>query len=243
VEENLKSPITTFVCFDIETTGLNPQQDKIIEIGAVKVVNKKIVGIFNELIHPQMKLPAIITSITGINDAMLVNADTLDNVIPRFLEFAGDHIVLGHNIMFDYSFIKKAAAKMNMGFEKTGIDTLELSRYLHRDLESRSLENMCRHYQIHNDHAHRAYDDAKATAMLYVQLCNNFFTEHPDVFRPRELTFKVKKSQPITKKQKNYLIDLLKYHNIDSEQSIDTLTQSEASRWIDQIILSRGRMS
>lgn len=243
VEEKLNSPVTTFVCFDIETTGLNPQQDKIIEIGAVKVIDKKIVEVFRKLIHPQMKLPAIITNITGITDQMLEGAEREEIVIPQFLEFTKDFVVLGHNIMFDYSFIKTAAVRMKMEFNKTGIDTLELSRHLHKDLESRSLENMCRHYQIKNNNAHRAYDDAKATALLYVQLCNHFFAEHKEMFQPKELSYKVKKSQPITKKQKNYLIDLLKYHNIDSEQLNDTLTQSEASKWIDQIILTHGRMN
>lgn len=243
MKENYKSPITTFVCFDVETTGLNPQKDKLIEIGAVKVVDKKIVSIFSKLINPQMKLPTLITNITNIKDDMLINADPQDKVLQEFLEFAENHVIIGHNIKFDYSFIKTAASQMNLGFEKAGIDTLELSRNLHGNLESRSLENMCKYYNINNEHAHRAFEDAKATAMLYVKLCNDFFDENPQMFVPKPLSYKVKKSNPITKKQKNYLIDLLKYHNIESERLLDALTQSEASKWIDQIILSHGRMS
>jgi DNA polymerase-3 subunit alpha (Gram-positive type) len=145
--------------------------------------------------------------------------------------------------MFDYSFIKTAAEREYLVFEKKGIDTLELSRKLHSELESRSLESMCRYYNITNDHAHRAYDDAKATTMLYVKLCNDFFNSNPAVFRPKLLKYKTKKSQPITNKQKKALIDLLKYHKIDIVlQSIEGLTQSEASRWIDKIILERGRI-
>lgn len=243
MEANKKSPITTFVCFDIETTGLNPLNDKIIEIGAIKVVDKKIAGIFSELINPGMKLSPAITKLTGINDEMLVYADNTDNVIRRFLEFTENHIVIGHNIMFDYSFIKTAATLRKLEFEKYGIDTLELSRKLRGDLESRSLENMCKYYKIKNERAHRAYADAKATALLYTKLCNDFFEEYPEVFISKPLIYKMKKTRQITKKQKNYLIDLLKYHNIVSVQPLDNLTQSEASRRIDQIILNNGRMS
>ncbi len=240
--ENQKDRIITFVCFDIESTGLNPQQDRVIEIGAVKVKEGKVVGHFSKLINPQIKLPSLITKLTGIDDDMLEYADTAATVIKLFLEFAEDYVVIGHNVMFDYSFIKTAAEKEGLGFEKKGIDTLELSRKLHRDLDSKSLESMCRYYNINNNHAHRAYDDAKATAMLYVKLCNNFFNDNPDAFRPKQLNYKVKKVQSITKKQKIYLIDLLKYHKIDLIPSIDTLTQSEASRWIDRIILGNGRI-
>ncbi len=241
-EDKLCNPITSFVCFDIETTGLNPQTDKVIEIGAVKVKDKKIVEYFSELINPGIKLSPLIANLTGISDNMLKDADTEERVIQKFVDFTEDYVVIGHNILFDYSFIKTAAGGFHMGFEKKGIDTLELCRKLHGSLESRSLESMCRYYNINNEHAHRAYEDAKATVVLYVKLCNEFFQDNPKVFEPKQLIYKVKKVQFITKKQKNYLIDLLKYHNIDIVQPIDTLTQSEASKWIDEIIFNHGRM-
>lgn len=240
--DKINSPVTSFVCFDIETTGLNPRTDKVIEIGAVKVKEKKIVGYFSELINPGVKLSPLITNLTGISDDMLKNAESEELVIQKFIDFAEDYVVIGHNILFDYSFIKTAAGKIHSGFEKKGIDTLELCRKLHGNLKSRSLESMCRYYNINNEHAHRAYEDAKATVMLYVNMCNEFFENNPKVFEPKQLIYKVKKVQFITKKQKNYLIDLLKYHNIDIVQPIDTLTQSEASKWIDEIIFNNGRM-
>lgn len=242
-KNKLTQRITSFVCFDIETTGLNPSTNQIIEIGAVKVKDGKVSGRFSELINPGIPLPDLIVRLTGINDAMLKNADTVSNVLRRFLEFAEEEVVIGHNIMFDYSFIKSAAVKEKLTFEKQGIDTLELSRKLHPELESRSLENMCKFYHINNVNAHRAYDDAHATTLLYVNLCNIFFEENINAFRPKPLIFKVKKVIPITKPQKNYLNDLLKYHKIESMCSLDTLTQSEASRWIDKIILEKGRIN
>lgn len=239
---NRKERITSFVCFDLETTGLSPVKDKIIEIGALKVKEGKIIAKFKEFINPQMKLPERIVELTNITDAMLMVADTEDKVVRRFLDFVGDDIIMGHNLGFDYSFIKTAAHKQQREFEKMGIDTLELCRVLMPDMESKSLSSMCRHYNIVNEYAHRAYDDAKATALLYVNLCNEFFEHKPEVFKPKPLYYKVRKMSPITAKQKNYLIDLIKYHKIENVQSIDTLTQSEASRIIDKIILEKGRI-
>lgn len=240
--KELLEPITSFVCFDIETTGLDPNIDKIIEIGGLKVKDKKIVGVFKEFINPGMLLPDKIIQITNITDDMLINAREEEEVVREFIDFVGDDIIIGHNIKFDYSFIKTAAKANGLSFEKMGIDTLELCKKLHTELTSKSLGNMCKYYGIQNDNAHRAYDDAKATALLYVKLCNEFFEAFKEYFRPKEMVYKIKKSRLITSKQKNYLIDLIKYHNIDSIQSIDTLTQSEASKIIDGIILNQGRI-
>ncbi len=237
-----KERITSFVCFDIETTGLSPESDKIIEIGALKVKDGKIIEYFNEFINPLMKLPGHIIRLTGITDEMIRYAETEDAVLGQFVRFLEDYIVIGHNIGFDFSFVKRAAKRYHLHFEKTGIDTLTLCRKLLPDLESRSLASMCGYYNIINDNAHRAYDDAKATAMLYVKLCNEFFSDKPEVFLPRPLQYKVKKIQSITNKQKNYLLDLMKYHKIENIQVIDSLTRNEASRMIDKIILEKGRI-
>ena len=240
--KELFEPITTFVCFDIETTGLDPEEDRIIEIGGIKVKDKKIVGQFREFINPGFALSPKIIDITNITDEMLKDAPSEEEVIKGFLDFAQEDILIGHNIPFDYSFIKIAASKLKLSFERFGIDTLVLSKKLHGTSSSRSLENMCKLYNIKNEHAHRALDDAKATAMLYVHLCNEFFPYHKKEFMPKPLAYKIKKSRLITTKQKNYLIDLLKYHNIENIQSIETLSQSEASKLIDNIILNKGRI-
>lgn len=242
-EVEKRERITSFVCFDVETTGLSPLKDKLIEIGALKVKEGKITEKFTEFINPQMKLPRRITELTGITDGMIKNADMEDKVVKRFIEFSEDYVVMGHNLMFDFSFIKTAASKLNLLFDKKGIDTLDLSKKLLPELESRSLGNLCKYFNITNEHAHRAYDDAKATAMLYVYLCNQFYQQNPEIFNPKALSFKVKKNQPMTGKQKIYLLDLLKYHNIEYVSSIDNLTQSDASRMIDRIVLNHGRIN
>jgi len=202
-----------------------------------------VVDKFTAFIQPGISLPENITKLTGITDDMLANAKKEDEVVKDFIEFAKDFVLLGHNIMFDFSFTKVAAKRIGLPFDKTGLDTLVLSRKLLKDLPSKSLTNLCLHYGIENKRAHRAYEDARATALLYVSLCNEFYLKHPEVFLPTQLNYKVKKVSPITGKQKNYLLDLIKYHNIDYMQSLDELSQSEASKIIDKIILTKGRIN
>jgi exonuclease, DNA polymerase III, epsilon subunit family len=239
--------VNTFVAFDIETTGLRPGLDKIIEIGAVKVIDGGIKETFSRLINPQMALSEKIIQLTGITDNMLADAEDEKVVMSDFYDFLGNNIVLGHNVLFDYSFIKTFFYSNGINFEAQGIDTLYLSRMLHQELESRSLGNMCKHYKINLENAHRAYHDATATCALYFRLAEEFGEASEEIFQAKPLYYKVTKMQAITNKQKNYLLDLLKYHKINKqyilgELSVDALTKSQASRMIDSIILNYGRI-
>lgn len=229
-----------FIAVDIETTGLSPVKDKIIEIGAVKVKNGEIVETFSKLIDPQIELNERIVNLTGITDDMLRGKDPIEKVIGQFLEFAQELPLLGHNILFDYSFLKTAATKEKHSFERKGIDTLFISRVLHEELESKSLGSMCDYYGIVNENHHRAFDDAVASMKLYFQLAKSEKATN-EVLAAKPLIYKPKKIEPVTQKQKNYLLDLLKYHKIDIRQSMDTMTKSEASRLIDRIIFQYGR--
>lgn len=234
--------LNTFVAIDIETTGLNPERDKIIEIGALKVIDGKITQEFSELINPSIPISHRITSLTGITDKLLKDAPDIEKVLKEFLEFAGDLPVLGHNILFDYSFLKVNFSNLGILYERLGMDTLKLSRNLHNNLESKSLSSMCRYYGIYNAHAHRAFDDAKAAYELYYRLKNNFEQKVPEYFSEEPLIYKIKKREPITPRQKNYLNDLVKYHKIELIQPVEHMSKSEASRLIDKIILSNGRI-
>ena len=120
-----------FTAIDVETTGLNPKTEKMIEIGAVKVRDGKIVAKYDSLINPGKKLEERIIELTGITDEMLADAPLPEKVLPEFFDFIGEDILLGHSIMFDYSFLKRAA--VNMGLVKSkdnryGIDTLRIAR-------------------------------------------------------------------------------------------------------------------
>ena len=118
----------TYVCIDLETTGLNSKRDKIIEIGAVKVEQGKIVAEWETFVNPGRKLEERITELTGIRDEQLADAQVISDLLPALFAFLGDHVLLGHCILFDYSFLKKAAVNEKMRFERQGIDTLKIAR-------------------------------------------------------------------------------------------------------------------
>ena len=240
--------IEDYICLDLETTGLNPKTDRIIEIGAVKVRNGNIVDSFETFVAPERKLEQRIVELTGITDEMLKSAPPKEEVISQFLEFAEEDILLGHSVLFDYSFIKRVAVNCKLKFERQGIDTLKIARKFLPDLESRSLGFLCSHYQIEHN-AHRAMADAKATVSLYKKLCEEFYNEQD--FKPAPLLYKVKRETPITKPQKERLYRLLELHKLsiekDEEFAVlltmepDKLTRNEASRCMDRILSKYGR--
>ena len=229
-----------FIAVDIETTGLSPIKDKIMEIGAIGVMDGEIVEKYSQLIDPKVELSERITNLTGITNEMLENKPEQKMVIHEFYEFAGELPLLGHNILFDYSFLKTALAIEKISFERKGIDTLAISRVLHEDLESKSLEHMCNYYGIINENHHRAYEDAVTAYKLYQELAKHEKATQ-QILAAKPLMYKPKKIEPITPKQKNYLNDLIKYHRIEFKQSIETMTKSEASRAIDNILFQYGR--
>lgn len=140
--------LRSYIAFDLETTGLNPEQNEIIEIGALKVRDGKVQQRFMEFIRPVESISSSITELTGITNDMVKDAKCRQEVIPEFLEFCGDDILIGHNVIFDYSFIKINALAEGMCFERAGIDTLKIARKVHRDMDSKSLGNLCRHYHL-----------------------------------------------------------------------------------------------
>lgn len=237
--------IDSYVCIDLETTGLNPKTDRIIEIGVVKVWNNEIVQEWESLVNPGRNLEERITELTGIKDEQLTSAPTVDEVLPILLEIIGDGPLLGHSVLFDYSFVKKAAVNRKMTFEKEGIDTLKIARKYLADLESRSLGCLCRHYGIcHN--AHRALDDARATVELYRKLAELFYAQEDmqgdkSLFRPKKLCYHAKRETPITIPQKEQLYKLIDKHKLILDYDISKLTRSEASRWIEKILAEYGR--
>lgn len=231
-----------YVVLDLETTGLEPSRDRIIEVGAVKVRNGEIIDEYGTLVNPQMEIPERITALTGISNEMVQNKPYISEVLTKLLEFCGNLPLLGHNIMFDYGFVKHQAVNSGMEFEKKGMDTLKLARVLLPDLPSRSLQNLRVHYGISQDDAHRALEDAKTTYLLYERLYKEFAGNRAELFEPKELIYKVKKQSPVTAAQKRYLQDLIKYHRIDLNIEIDSLTKNEASREIDKILSTYGKI-
>ncbi|HEY9575762.1 MAG TPA: exonuclease domain-containing protein [Lachnospiraceae bacterium] len=231
-----------WIVLDLETTGLHPKNDKIIEIGAIKIKEDRIADSFCTFVNPHRKLSGQVEDLTHISTQMLEDAPSIEDVLGNFVDFCEDYPLLGHNILFDYSFMKHATVNAGLCFEKKALDTLKIARVLHKDLDSRSLESLCRHYGIVQEYAHRALDDAKNTYFLYKKLKEKFYAENESLFQPKELLYKPKKQSPITAAQKGYLKDLLKYHKITCDIEIEKLSKSEASRKIDKIILEYGKI-
>lgn len=159
----------TYVVFDIETTGLSFANDKITEIGAVKIENGNIVDQFSALVDPQMPLPPKIVELTGITDDMLRGQPTIDEVLPKFMAFIGDASVVAHNASFDTSFIKENCNRQKLVFNAPVLDTLSLSRLLLKNLKRHRLNTIAKHLKIELLNHHRAVDDAVATAKIFLR--------------------------------------------------------------------------
>lgn len=225
----------TYVSIDLETTGLNPRRDKIIEIGVLKVERGEITDRFSTFVNPGRKLEERIVQLTGIRDEELEGAPYIEEVLPEALSFLGELPLLGHSVLFDFSFMKKAAVDQRLSFEKNGLDTLRIARRYLADLEHRNLDYLCKYYGIPHQ-AHRALEDAEATHILYRKLAELFYgKEDEGLFVPAPLHYQVKRDTPATKAQKEQLYSLLWQHRIVLNVDVERMTRSEASRFIDQI--------
>lgn len=160
----------TYVVFDIETTGLSKEKEMITEIGAVKVADGKIIDRFSTFVNPQRPISAEITKLTGITDDMVKDAPTIENVLPEFLKFCEDTVLVAHNASFDTGFIRIAAERAGLGeLHHTIVDTLELARALLPELNKHKLDIVCEYLGVTLNGHHRAVNDAEATAEVFIK--------------------------------------------------------------------------
>lgn len=166
---------TGYVVFDLETTGLSPFKDEIIEIGAVKVDNDgKIVDTFTTLVKPTQPVSEFIQNLTGISNEMLADAPSIYTTLPRFNDFVGDATVIGHNVTFDIAFVQqKAKIFKDIQFLNPYIDTLTLARKAYPGRKSYKLQDLINDYNLKTYAAHRALADVVATQQLYELLKRN----------------------------------------------------------------------
>ena len=157
----------TFVVFDIETTGLSKETESITEIGAVKVVDGKIIDRFSTFVNPERPIPAEITKLTGITNEMVADAPVITEILPKFLEFCQDAVLVAHNANFDTGFIRlNAERKCGIEVKNTVLDTLELSRSLLPELKK---DIVCEQLGVSLEGHHRAVNDAEATAEVFLK--------------------------------------------------------------------------
>lgn len=180
----------TFICFDIETTGLSARTEKITEIGAVKVVNGEIVDTFSTFVNPEKPIPARIVELTGINDSMVKDAPTQSEAVNAFLDFAGDSILVAHNAPFDISFIREACKNMNRLFTNTSIDTVAISRAILPDIKNCKLDTVAKFLRLGEFNHHRATDDAQMLAMIFINLCRRLADDY-DIHNTVDINTKI----------------------------------------------------
>ncbi len=170
--ENLDTGLEerTYVVFDLETTGLSPVKNRIIEFGAVKIEKGEIVDRFSEFVNPQVPIPYNIERLTGINDGMVMEADTIEEVLPRFLEFSKDCVLVGHNVGFDCSFVKENCKRLSLPYDFTSVDTVGMARVLLPGHAKYTLDAVAKLLSVSLENHHRAVDDAEATAGIFQKL-------------------------------------------------------------------------
>lgn len=168
----------TFICFDIETTGLSAARDMITEIGAVKVENGVITDTFSTFANPEMPIPQKITQLTGITDDMVKDAPSQSEAVGAFLEFAGNNVLVAHNAPFDTSFIAKACEDMGREYNYTSIDTVAISRAILTDIKNCKLDTVAKFLRLGDFNHHRATDDAEMLARIFINLCQRLTDDY-----------------------------------------------------------------
>ena len=173
----------TYVVFDLETTGFSPIKDKIIEIGAVKVEQGKITERFSTFVNPKVPIPFQITQLTSITDQMVMDAPDIETVLPKFLAFVGDAVLVAHNASFDVGFIEQNCRYQDMIPDFTSVDTVAMARILLPTLSKFKLNVVANALHISLENHHRAVDDAGATAEIFVKFVEMLRDRNVDSLR------------------------------------------------------------
>lgn len=244
--------LNTFVALDLEATGLNEKNDRIIEVGAVRFQNGAVCAEYHSLIQPQRMLEERIIELTGIRNEDLQNAPLFSEIAEQLREFLGNDPLVGHRIRGDVAMLKRAFAMQKILFSVAAIDTLTWSRKLLPTLESRQLGALCAHYRIPIK-AHRALEDARANGYLYLKMCEEF--PQMDQAEATCVLVNIKRDTPATGAQREQIQRLSKQMTekglIDEERRFvcpdgqirvlpgsaecKALTRSEASRLVEYL--------
>ncbi|MCX7695624.1 MAG: PolC-type DNA polymerase III [Caloramator sp.] len=197
-----------FIVFDIETTGFNPQTDEIIEIGAVKINNYQIIDRFSVLINPEREISDEIQKLTGITNEMVKDKETIVDILPKFIEFIGDGVLVAHNAKFDTGFLREKFKKFNLQFNYSILDTLPLARWLLPDLKRHKLNIIAEHLGISLENHHRAVDDAEATAHIFLKFID--MLKEKDIYKLSDINLQYSGNFDIKKADTYHIVILVK---------------------------------
>lgn len=160
-----------YIVIDIETTGLLPYCDEIIEVAAIKIKNNKIIDTFESLVKPELEIDKFVEELTGITNEDLKSAPSIIDVLPSYLDFIGDNILIGHNINFDINFLyDNSIDVLNKPLNNNFVDTLRIARKLLKNLEHHRLDDLCDFYNIEKRNLHRSLNDCLLTQKIYLSL-------------------------------------------------------------------------
>lgn len=159
---------TEYTVLDLETTGLSRHYHKITEIAAIKYKGNKKIGEFHSLVNPEVRIPSFITKLTGIDDDLVKDAPVISQVLPEFVEFLGESIIVAHSASFDYGFLNENSVEyLGHQLPNDRLCTRKLANRLLPDLPSKNLAHVTNHFGLTNEQAHRAMADTKVTAKIF----------------------------------------------------------------------------
>ena len=160
-----------YVVIDIETTGLSPSNCEIIELSALKIENNEVTDTFSSLVKPAAPIPEFIQELTGITNKMVFTAPSIADILPSYIDFLGDNILLGHNVTFDTGFLyRNCKEHLNCSLPNDYVDTLRISKKLIKNIDNYKLGTLAAHFNIPQKATHRALDDCRTTNELFINL-------------------------------------------------------------------------
>ena len=186
---------------DLEMTGLNAKTDAILEVGAVRVRDGRQTETYGAILKCGRELSERVVELTGITPEMAAGGREPEEAMREFFTFLGDDVLVGQNVIFDYSFLKQWSVNHGQAFERNAVDTLKLARRFLPAEQKKDLESLCTYFGIGRERAHRALDDAMATGIVLERLKQEYGTAQPEAFLPYALCYRTKKQTPATGRQ------------------------------------------
>ncbi len=242
VNEKGQSFDETFVVFDLETTGFSSVKDKIIEIGAVKVKNGKITDKFSTFVNPKIPIPFEITQLTSITDQMVLDAPDIESVLPEFLEFTGDAVLVAHNAGFDMGFLEQNCRYQDIMPDFTSVDTVAMARILLPTLSKHTLDTVAKALNISLENHHRAVDDAGATAEIFVRFIE-MLREQGVKTLTRLNHFGTQNSKDIVKKLRSYHVIILAKNQVGRVNLYRLISKSHLDYFARQPRIPKSELS
>ncbi len=230
-----------YVVLDLEMTGLSAKEDRIIEIAALHIKNGMIYDRYETLVNPGCAIPQRIQELTGITNEMVQGQMLYDEAVFKLLEFVGDRYIVGHNVIFDYSFMKQWAVNHKRKLDLYAYDTLKMARQCLPKEQSKTLEALCEYFKINRPDSHRAMADTMATWELFQCLLQLFQREHVNIRKPTLLQYRAKKQTPATKSQIEQIERYRAVHRVTEEIDWEILTRSRASQIMEYYYKTYGR--